>query len=128
MRISDWSSDVCSSDLWGLSTAEMRAFFDHYVRGPEDLEDPRAVPMKADVSGFPPTFVTAASLDVLHDDALRFDARLRAAGVPGDLRFYDGVPHGFMTLTRMVPKAQTMIEDIADRLSATLREIGRAQV
>ena len=58
---------------------------------------------------------------MLHDDALRFDARLRAAGVPGDLRIYDGVPHGFMTLTRMVPKAQTMIEDIAGRLSATLR-------
>src|SRR3546814_15415237 len=80
--------------------------------------------MKADGSGFPPTFVTAASLDVLHDDALRFDARLRAAGVPGDLRFYYGVPHGFMTLTRMVPKAQPMIEDNAARLSANLRQLG----
>jgi acetyl esterase len=106
---------------WGLSTAEMQAFFEHYVRGPEDLADPRVVPMRADVTGFPPSFVAAAGLDVLRDDAVQFDARLRAAGVPGSLTVYEGVVHGFMTLTRTVPKAQRMIEDLAGKLSATLR-------
>ena len=106
---------------WGLSRAEMRAFFEHYLRGPEDYDDPRAVPLKANLAGLPPTFVAAAGLDVLRDDAIRLDAALRAAGVPGTFELYDGVTHGFMTLTRMVPKAQAMIETMAARLSTTLR-------
>lgn len=106
---------------WGLSQADMRSYFAHYVRGPEDLDDPRAVPLKADLTGFPPTFVSAAGLDVLRDDSLRLDARLRAAGVPCTLDLYEGVTHGFMSLTRMVPKAQAMIDTLAGKLSATLR-------
>lgn len=106
---------------WGLSRAEMQAFFDHYLSGPADLDDPRAVPLKADLTGLPPTFVAAAALDVLRDDAVQLDARLRAAGVPGTFDLYEGVTHGFMGLTRMVPKAQAMIDRLADRLSATLR-------
>lgn len=106
---------------WGLTRADMHGYFEHYVRGPEDLEDPRVVPMKAELSGFPPTFVSAAGLDVLRDDSVRFDARLRAAGVPCTLDVYEGVTHGFMALTRMLPKAQTMIDDLAGKLSATLR-------
>jgi acetyl esterase len=102
----------------------MRAFFDHYVRGPEDLKDPRAVPILGDLAGLPPTFVAAAGLDVLRDDAIRFDAKLRAAGVPGSLTVYDGVVHGFMTLTRMVPKAQQLIDDLGGSLSDTLRGNG----
>lgn len=106
---------------WGLSKAEMQAYFEHYVRGPEDYDDPRAVPIKADLSGLPPTFIAAAGLDVLRDDSVRLDAKLRAAGVPSTLTVYEGVTHGFMTLTRMVPKAQTMIDDLAGKLSTTLR-------
>jgi len=106
---------------WGLSRADMMAYFDHYIRDPGDLDDPRAVPVKADLAGLPPTFVTAAGLDVLRDDAIGLDARLRAAGVPGTLDVYEGVTHGFMGLTRMVPKAQAMIDDLAGKLSATLR-------
>lgn len=106
---------------WGLSRAEMQAFYDHYVRDPRDYEDPRAVPMRADLAGLPPTFAAAAGLDVLRDDAIRLDARLRAAGVPCTLTVYEGVTHGFMTLTRMLPKAQEMIDDLAGKLSATLR-------
>ncbi|MEQ8818566.1 MAG: alpha/beta hydrolase [Thalassobaculum sp.] len=106
---------------WGLSRAEMQAFFAHYVRGPEDYRDPRVVPMRGDLTGLPPTFVSAAGLDVLRDDAIRLDARLRDAGIPCSLTVYEGVVHGFMTLTRMLPKAQAMIDDLAAKLSATLR-------
>ena len=109
------------SGKWGLSKAEMQAFFEHYLRGPEDYDDPRAVPIKGDLSRLPPTFVAAAGLDVLRDDSIQLDAKLRAAGMPSTLTVYEGVTHGFMTLTRMVPKAQTMIDDLAGKLSTTLR-------
>lgn len=108
---------------WGLSRAEMQAFFEHYVRGPEDYADPRAVPLQGDLAGFPPTFVAAAGLDVLRDDAVLLDARLRAAGVPCTLSVYEGVTHGFMSLTRMLPKADEMIGELAGKLSTTLRSL-----
>ncbi len=110
---------------WGLSRAEMQAFFGHYLRDPADYEDPRAVPMRGDLSGLPPTFVSAAGLDVLRDDAIRLDAKLRADGVICTLTVYEGVVHGFMTLTRMLPKAQAMIDDLAAKLSTTLRGLPR---
>lgn len=108
---------------WGLSRAEMQTYFERYVRGPEDYDDPRAVPMRGDLTGLPPTFVAAAGLDVLRDDSVRLDARLREAGVPCTLTVYEGVVHGFMSLTRMLPKAQAMIEDLAAKLSTTLRNL-----
>lgn len=106
---------------WGLTRADMQAYFGHYLGDPADFDDPRAVPLKADLAGLPPTFVAAAGLDVLRDDSIRLDAQLRAAGVACTLDVYEGVTHGFMALTRMVPKAQAMIDDLAGKLSATLR-------
>jgi len=106
---------------WGLSRAEMMAFYVHYLRGPEDYGNPLAVPLRGDLTGLPPTFVSAAGLDVLRDDSVGLDERLRAAGVPCTLTVYEGVVHGFMSLTKMLPKAQEMIDDLAGKLSATLR-------
>ncbi|NQW10430.1 MAG: alpha/beta hydrolase fold domain-containing protein [Alphaproteobacteria bacterium] len=110
---------------WALTTADMKSYFTHYLRGPDDYDDPRAVPMKADVTGFPPSFLHCAGVDVLRDDSVRFDAKLRAAGVPGDLVVHAGVTHGFMGLTRMVPKAHAMIDGIARDVTAALDGVGR---
>ncbi len=106
---------------WGLTTADMKGYFDHYLSGPGDLEDPRAVPMRADVTGFPPSFLHAAGIDVLRDDSVAFDRHLRAAGVAGSLTVHDGVIHGFMGLTCMVEKSRRMIADLGRQLSDTLR-------
>lgn len=110
---------------WGLTTADMRTYFGHYLGRPEDWDDPRAVPLKADLAGLPPTFLYAAALDVLRDDSVEFDRRLRAAGVPGDLTVYDGVIHGFMTLTRTVGAAHRMTVKLATDLSFTLDGVSR---
>src|SRR3546814_13750612 len=49
MRISDWSSDVCSSDLYGDVAADLEAT--RAATGVEVAHDPEIVPL-ADLDGF----------------------------------------------------------------------------
>ncbi|NNE85522.1 MAG: alpha/beta hydrolase, partial [Alphaproteobacteria bacterium] len=64
-----------------LTEAGMLWFQDHYLRGPEDMADWRASPVKAaDLSGLPPALVITAECDVLHDEGVAFADALAAAG------------------------------------------------
>lgn len=44
---------------------------------------------------FPPTSIVVGGLDPLLDDAIDFNTRLRRLDVPGELKVYRGLPHGF---------------------------------
>ncbi len=59
--------------------------------------DPTALPNLApDVSGLPPSFITVAAHDPLHDDGVIFLEKLRAAGVPAALRDEPALAHSYM--------------------------------
>src|SRR3546814_13972827 len=45
MRISDWSSDVCSSDLETLATLPVPVVFDHFARAIAGPDDPSLRPL-----------------------------------------------------------------------------------
>ncbi len=105
---------------WGLTTADMKAYFAHYLNGPADHDDPRALPMKADVSGFPPCFLQSAGVDVLRDDSRRFFDKLKAAGVEASHTEHAGIIHGSMGQNRMVGKARDLISGLGRQLAATL--------
>lgn len=98
---------------FGLSRADMAAYWDAYAPDAVNRADPRAVPLLADLTGLPPVFLAAAGLDVLLDDTLAMAERLREAGVPFDLKRYEGVCHGFIGLGRVVDAANTAIADAA---------------
>ena len=103
---------------YGLSREMMEIFFDHYV-GPDGArDDPGVAVLANDLAGLPPTHVYAAELDVLREDSVRFESKLRAAGVPGDFKIYPGMVHAFINLTRMVDDAH----DLIDRAAGQLRE------
>jgi acetyl esterase len=104
---------------WGLTTADMKAYYAHYL-APDDHADPRAIPMRADVGGFPPTFLHAVGVDVLRDDSRLFDAKLRAAGVAGTHSEYPGLIHGSMGQGRMVAKSRELIAALGRQLRETL--------
>lgn len=108
---------------YGLTREGMQQYFDLYLRGPEDYEDPFAVPIKADLTDLPATFVYAAGLDVLRDDSIALDAKLRAAAVPGHLEVFEGVPHAFLSLTRTVAASHKLIRACARDLSKALDEV-----
>lgn len=57
------------------------------------LDDPLASGIYADLHELPPLMIQASTIEMLRNDAVRLDAKARAAGVDSTLRLWDGVPH-----------------------------------
>lgn len=110
-------------EIDGLAPDQLAFYRDAYLRGPEDERDPRYDCLSADLSGLPPCFVGAVELDPLRDDSLALAEALSLAGLPHRLARYDGVLHGFLHYSRMLPLASQALAEgadfIRDRLSAT---------
>ncbi|HEX4811713.1 MAG TPA: alpha/beta hydrolase [Nonomuraea sp.] len=104
---------------FGLDAAEMAWFARQYAPG-ADPADPRLSPLRlADLSGLPPATVVTAEYDVVRDEAERYAGRLAAAGVPVQLRRFDGALHGFFGLPGLFDQAAEARAYIADRLRAS---------
>lgn len=103
-----------------LSTPTMHWFWDHYVPNPGQREDPLVSPLKADLRGLPPLYLSAAELDPLRDDSERMAARLVLAGVDFDYRLWRGVCHACIMMSRMLPAADLQIGQVADFLRRRL--------
>jgi acetyl esterase len=72
----------------------------NYLVDEEDGEKPLASPLRAvDLRGLPSALLIAAELDPLCDEAELYVARLREANVPARLARFDGVAHGFFSLS-----------------------------
>jgi acetyl esterase len=104
-----------------LSTADMRWFWDHYVSGSADNENPLAVPLLAELKGLPPLLLTAAEFDPLLDDSRRLAARLEQAEAPHRYVLWPGVTHACIHMTRMLDVAQQHIEDMAGWVAGHLQ-------
>jgi acetyl esterase len=90
----------------GLSPAEIAGFLEAYLASPADLSSPYVDCLSADLGhGLPPTYLLSCALDPLHDDSTALAALLTAAGVPHRHDEVDGVLHGFLHLSRLVPEA-----------------------
>ncbi|GAA4687256.1 alpha/beta hydrolase [Phytohabitans rumicis] len=92
-------------------------YWGHYLARPEDGADPLASPLRAgDLSGLPPALIITAEYDPLRDEGERYADRLRAAGVPVELERYDGMTHGFFTMTGALVEARTATARVAEYL------------
>lgn len=74
-----------------------------------DWADPLASPIHADLTAYPPTFLTAGIHDPIVDSARRFAELLAAAGRDVEGYWPDGMPHGYY----FFPGVQTPEGDIA---------------
>jgi acetyl esterase/lipase len=78
----------------------------NYLGDEEDGESPLASPLRAvDLRGLPPALLITAELDPLCDEAELYAARLREANVPARLARFDGVAHGFFSLSERLDAA-----------------------
>lgn len=103
-------ADSASRRLWGnardgLTDERMRFYERAYLPAPEAARDPRYDLLASDLSAVPPTRLLAVTMDPLHDDSLALAALLEEHGRAVELSTVDGVLHGFLHLSRMVPKA-----------------------
>jgi acetyl esterase/lipase len=104
----------------GLSQTQMRWIWETYLERPEQQRDWRAAPMLDDLRGLPPAHLVVGNLDPLLDDSNRLAARLKEAGVPCELKVYEGLNHGFIRYGRLITAARRAVGDSATALAKAL--------
>jgi acetyl esterase len=98
---------------YGLGTQRLGAVLEQYLPAGIDRADPRVAPLRADLSGMPPSLLVAAECDPLADDSRLMQAALRRAGREATLSVYSGMAHGFINKGRMVEAARTAVRQMA---------------
>lgn len=94
-----------------LLTAEgMAWFWNHYA--PESRRgEPEASPLRAgDLRGLPPAVILLAEHDPLRTEGEAYAAALRAAGVPVQMRLFEGQSHGFFSMPNLLPGADAGLD------------------
>jgi acetyl esterase len=69
----------------------------------------------------PPALVITAEFDPLRDEGERYAERMRAAGIPVQLIRYDGMIHGFFTMSAMIDRGRIAIQQSAAALRTAFK-------
>lgn len=103
-----------------LEADEMRRFWNNYLRGDADRNDPLAVPMRADLRGLPPAFMAVAECDILADGNHAMAEALRSAGVDVESHTYAGATHSFLEAMSISRLSNRALDDAARWLKPRL--------
>jgi acetyl esterase/lipase len=82
--------------------------------------DPLVSPFYADVSGFPPCYVSCGDEDSLLSQSFAMARKLHLANVPLTVSVVQGADHGFVYLEHVLPGSTPEVERILDWLAATV--------
>jgi acetyl esterase len=123
--VTDYAFDTPSyrenGEGYFLSEAMMRWFWQQYLEDGSQGADPLASPLRApDLAGLPPALVVTAEYDPLRDEGEAYAARLRAAGVPTELRRFPGQIHGFFSMFDAIDDGRTAIASAGRALRTAL--------
>ncbi len=98
----------------------LRALAAKYLQG-HAPEDPRASPLRADLSGLPPLRIDVGDDEVLLDDALRLAERAGSAGVLVTGAVWAGMPHVFQAQVGRLSAARRALDAAGEFLRARWR-------
>ena len=107
------------AENYGLDRDVMKWFGDLYIRVPEDAHNPLLAPIRADVTGLPPTFLVVAENDVLRDEGLAYAKKLQQSGVVVQQSIASGLVHSYFT------KNDVFEEEIDETIEEIARFLGQ---
>lgn len=99
----------------------MRWFWDQYVPNVDSRTDPRASPIYGDLSGLPSAVLVTAEHDPLRDEGEAYAAALASAGVPVQIRRFEGQMHGFATMP-VLPQSAVLLDYVHEAVRIMLRK------
>jgi len=105
LSLSGASMDACAERDPMVQRAPLQRMADAYLAG----ADPRAAlasPLFADLRGLPPLLIHVGTAETLLDDATRFAARARAAGIDVTLEAWDDMVHVWHAFAFLLPEAR----------------------
>jgi len=109
---------VCD-DVLSFRHAETLA---RWYAGSTPLDAPLLSPVRADLTGFPPTLIHVSDAEMLLDDATRLAERLRAVRVSTMLEVFHGLPHDWHVSVPLTPESREGVRRVgrflAERLGA----------
>ena len=108
-----------------LEYEEMQRFWANYLGSPRDAENPLACPLRANLAGLPPVFLTIPEFDLLTEQSVLLAEKLTAAAVPVRAEIYAGATHSFLEAVSIADVADRALADGARWLSAALTESPR---
>jgi acetyl esterase len=105
-----------------LSSVNMRWYWNNFLGSESDRTETLAAPVRHELRGLPPLYLSAAGLDPLRDDTFELAARLADAGVLFRCDYVPGVVHGCLRMTRELDAAHRMIASGADFIVSQLND------
>ena len=109
-----------NADGYVLTTPLMHWFWDYYA-DPDQRTDPRAAPLRGDLSGLPPAFIVTSEFDPLRDEGVAYAEALAAAGVPVQHVAARGHLHTTLTMVDVVLSGAAIRAEMAKALQGFFR-------
>jgi acetyl esterase len=116
-------SMVENAEGFGLTRAGMIWFWNHYLADASHGKHPHASPFRAaDLAGLPPALVVTAEYDPLRDEGESYAERLLQAGVPTEMKRWDGMNHGFFFWPGVVDRAGDAMDEACEWVRSVLSQ------
>lgn len=96
---------------------DIAAYYDLYVPGPADRDDPRFAPALGQLSRLPPAMVVTAGADLLAAEGEAYADALEAAGVEVTRHRQEGALHAYLTLLPDTSASVATMANIASFVS-----------
>ena len=103
-----------------VTRERMAWYWDQYAPAGIDRTAGELSPLRADLTGLPPTVVVTAGLDPLSDQGVDFARACCAAGVDTVLIHRPGTIHGFLGFPAALPDSLGVLDEVAALLSHRL--------